>query len=133
VLGSSDDETLRERAVEMETLSGRILQLLATAAGTPAPTPPPGRVHAAERLTVFEAVELARSHGVACVLAGSAAASPGVDVARALGLPVVCDVRTLFRWAQDDDRALVDGDAGTVLLNPSRADVAALRRDRGAR
>ena len=131
VLGDAADETLRERAVELETLSDRILQRLATSTDIPhVEAPLAGRIHAASRLTVFEAVELGRGHCAGCALSGPASASPGVDVARALGIPVACDVRALFRWAQDGDRALVDGDAGTVLLNPSRADVAALRRDR---
>src|SRR5207237_4997844 len=94
-------------------------------------TPPmPGRVHVAGRLAVFEAVHLSRTHAAACVLSGPASASPGVEVARALGLPVACEVRSLFRWIQDGDRALVDGDAGTVLVNPPRTEIANLRRER---
>ena len=46
----------------------------------------------------------------------------------ALGLPVVAGVTELFRWVADGDRVLVDGDAGSVVVNPSRVDVAAHRK-----
>ena len=46
----------------------------------------------------------------------------------ALGLPVVAGVTELFRWVSDGDRVLVDGDGGSVIVNPSRVDVAAHRK-----
>jgi phosphoenolpyruvate-protein kinase (PTS system EI component) len=82
----------------------------------------------ASRLTVCDAIELGAAHGVAAALAGPAHASPGVAVACALGLPVVAQVRELFRWCADGDRALIKGEEGEVILNPSRVDVAAHRR-----
>src|SRR5207248_1238684 len=54
VLGSAADETLRERAIEMEALLALLHQRLAA---VPAALPVPGRVHAAGRLAVFEAVD----------------------------------------------------------------------------
>jgi hypothetical protein len=41
---------------------------------------------------------------------------------------VLTAVKELFRWVADGDRALVDADAGTLIVNPSRVDVAAHRR-----
>jgi phosphotransferase system enzyme I (PtsP) len=124
VLGDAADEALRERALELEALSARLLSRLAGDGATPLP----GRILVGGRLTVFEAVELGATHGGGAALAAPATASPGIAIARALGLPVVCDVRALFQWALDGDRLLLDGDAGTLLLNPSRLDVAAHRR-----
>ena len=34
----------------------------------------------------------------------------------------------LFRWVSDGDRVLVNGEAGSVIVNPSRVDVAAHRK-----
>ncbi len=124
VLGDAADQVLRERAHELEALCARLLARL----GGDGAQPPPGRIHVGRRLTVFEAVELAATHGAGAALAAPAESSPGVAVARALGLPVVCDVRALYTWIADGDRVLLDGDIGTVLLNPSRVDVAAHRR-----
>jgi phosphotransferase system enzyme I (PtsP) len=131
VLADASDELLRERALELEALSARILGRLAgdtDEAGTLAP----GRVLVAGRLTVFEAVELAASHGAGAAVSAPAAGCPGIEVARALALPVVCDVRALFQWAGDGDRVLVDGEQGLVLLNPSRTEIAEHRRTRDA-
>jgi phosphotransferase system enzyme I (PtsP) len=124
VLSDAEEEALRERAFELEGLASRILARLAGDAAALEP----GRVLVAARLTGLEAVELASAHGAGAALSGPASASPGVAVARALGLPVVCDVRALFQWAADGDRALVDGEAGTVVINPSRAEVAQYRK-----
>jgi signal transduction protein with GAF and PtsI domain len=129
VAGDSVDEALHQRAMELEALCARMLHRLA-GDDVDGAFATPGCVFVANRLTVFEAIELAKGHGAAAVLSAPAAASPGVDVARTLGIPVVCDVRALFRWTCDGDRALVDGNEGVVLLNPLRADVAAHRRDR---
>ncbi|MSP61420.1 MAG: GAF domain-containing protein [Myxococcales bacterium] len=128
VLSGAAEETLRGRALELEALCARLHTRLAG----DEPALAPGRILIAARLTVFEAVELAVSHGAGAALAAPVAASPGVDVAHALGLPVVCDVRALFQWAADGDRALLDAEAGVVVLNPSRTDVAAHRRRSGS-
>src|SRR5581483_10842807 len=120
----SDDGVLAERALEVEALCLRVMARL----GAPRPPLDPGAVLCASRLTACEAIELAAAHGTAVALSGDAASSPGVAVAVALGLPVVCGVRELFRWVADGDRLLVNGRDGTITVNPSRVDVAAHRR-----
>jgi signal transduction protein with GAF and PtsI domain len=124
ILSSSGDPHLAERALEVEALCQRVMNRLH---GPRAPLPA-GCVLVASRLTVCDAIELGAAHGVAAALAGPAHASPGVAVACALGLPVVAQVRELFRWCADGDRALIKGEEGEVILNPSRVDVAAHRR-----
>ena len=75
-----------------------------------------------------------RRHRAACLprrrrrALGAPTSSPGLAVAVALGLPVVAGVGELFRWVSDGDRVLVDGDGGSVIVNPSRVDVAAHRK-----
>ena len=54
--------------------------------------------------------------------------APGSAAAGLVGTPVVAGVTELFRWVADGDRVLVDGDVGSVTVNPSRVDVAALHR-----
>jgi len=124
VLSSSGEKLLVERALEVEALCLRVLNRL----GAPASKLPPGSVLAAARLTVCDAIELRASHAAGAVLAAPAASSPGLGIAVALQLPVVAGVPELFRWVSDGDRVLVDGDAGTVIVNPSRVDVAAHRK-----
>jgi phosphotransferase system enzyme I (PtsP) len=124
ILSSSGDPHLAERALEVEALCQRVMNRL----HGPRAKLPAGCVLVASRLTVCDAIELGAAHGVAAALAGPANASPGVAVACALGLPVVAQVRELFRWCADGDRALIKGEEGEVILNPSRVDVAAHRR-----
>ena len=124
VLSSSGEKLLVERALEVEALCLRVLNRL----GAPASKLPPGSVLAAGRLTVCDAIELRASHAAGVVLSAPAASSPGLGIAVALQLPVVAGVPELFRWVSDGDRVLVDGDAGTVIVNPSRVDVAAHRK-----
>ncbi len=124
VLSSSGERLLVDRALEVEALCLRVLNRL----GAPASKLPPGSVMAAGRLTVCDAIELRAGHAAGAVLSAPVAASPGLGVAVALCLPVVAGVTELFRWVSDGDRVLVDGDAGSVIVNPSRVDVAAHRK-----
>ncbi len=125
LLSSSGEAALGERALEVEALCLRVMARLADQ--TPEPITP-GAVLCTARLTVCDAIELAAGHGVAVALSGAAEHSPGVPVAVALGLPVICSVAEMFRWVAQGDRALVNGEDGTLIINPSRIDVAAHRR-----
>jgi phosphotransferase system enzyme I (PtsP) len=124
VLSASGERLLIDRALEVEALCLRVLNRL----GAPAAKLPPGSVLAAGRLTVCDAIELRAGHAAGAVLSAPTVASPGLGVAVALCLPVVAGVGELFRWVSDGDRVLVDGDAGNVIVNPSRVDVAAHRK-----
>jgi signal transduction protein with GAF and PtsI domain len=124
VLPTLGERILAERALEVEALCLRVLNRL----GAPGTQLPAGTVLAAARLTVCDAIELRAGHAAGAVLSGAAAASPGLAMAVALGLPVVAGVSELFRWVADGDRVLVDGDVGSVTVNPSRVDVAAHRK-----
>lgn len=124
VLSSSGEKLLIDRALEVEALCLRVLNRL----GAPSGKLPPGSVLVASRLTVCDAIELRAGHAAGVILSAPAAASPGLGTAVALGLPVVAGVSELFRWVSDGDRVLVDGDAGSVIVNPSRVDVAAHRK-----
>jgi phosphotransferase system enzyme I (PtsP) len=124
VLSASGEKLLADRALEVEALCLRVLNRL----GAPATKLPPGSVLAAARLTVCDAIELRAGHAAGAVLSAPTAASPGLGVAVALCLPVVAGVGELFRWVSDGDRVLVDGDSGSLTVNPSRVDVAAHRK-----
>jgi phosphotransferase system, enzyme I, PtsP len=124
VLSASGERLLIDRAHEVEALCLRVLNRL----GAPASKLPPGSVLAAGRLTVCDVIELRAGHAAGAVLSAPTVASPGLAVAVAVGLPVVAGVGELFRWVSDGDRVLVDGDGGSVIVNPSRVDVAAHRK-----
>ena len=45
-----------------------------------------------------------------------------------MGVPAIIDVQGLFRWASDGDVALVDADHGLFVINPSKSEIAAVRK-----
>ena len=47
-----------------------------------------------------------------------------------MNVPAVADVKGLFRWASDGDIALLDGDHGLLVINPTKSEVASLREHR---
>ena len=80
-----------------------------------------------DHVTVFDVLVTARTQPV-----GIALTSRGDDVRtqallRLLGIPAIVDVAMAFRWASPGDVALLDGDHGFLVVNPSRAEVATLR------
>ena len=123
-LGSSGEAALLDRALEVEALGLRVRARLDGRGGAFAP----GAVLCATRVTACDVLELAANHGVGVVLEGKADRSPGLRIALALRLPVLCEVEGLFRWISDGDRVLLRADDGVVVLNPSRVDVVAYRR-----
>ena len=114
---------LAERATEVEDLC---LLVGARVAGRSLPTN--GAVVVAERLTGMLALAAVARRAVGVVVSGSGEESAfGAAIARAARLPVVAEVSGLFAWARPDDRALIDGDAGLVRINPPATVVAKFR------
>jgi phosphotransferase system enzyme I (PtsP) len=123
-LGVSADPALLDRALEVEALGLRICGRLDGRAHALTP----GSILCASRITVCDVLELAAAHGGGFLLEGPAEKSPGISIAFALELPVLCEVSQLFRWVSDGDRLLLRADEGIAVLNPSRVEIAAFRR-----
>jgi phosphoenolpyruvate-protein kinase (PTS system EI component) len=47
-----------------------------------------------------------------------------------MNVPSITDVQGLFRWVSDGDVALLDGDHGLLVLNPSKVEMATAREQR---
>lgn len=121
------DPFSERRARDVEDLCDAIVMMTAA---DPRADLPSRAVLIGDRLTVYDLLVTARHRpsGIALGDAGSGARTRAL--AALLGVPCVTGVQGLFRWATDGDLALVDGDHGLVVLNPSKADV---QRVRGAR
>lgn len=115
---------LRERAEEIEDLC---VLVAAEAQGQHAPSA--GTVLITPRLTGCLALAAVARRASAIVVGGPV--GPG-SLAEALlsagGVPAVADVAGLFSWVRSDDRLLVDGNIGTVRVNPAAAEEAAWRK-----
>jgi phosphotransferase system enzyme I (PtsP) len=122
------DPLLEERAAEVESLC-----LLVAAAACQFPLPNAGSVLiVAERLTAVVALTVASLNGTAIIASGHLEPDNlGVVVARAAGIPVLCDVAGLFAWLRPDDSVLVDAENGVLRVNPPATQIARYRHGKG--
>jgi phosphoenolpyruvate-protein phosphotransferase len=124
LLAMLDDAYLRERAADVRDVAGRAARLVR---GEP---PPTDLAHLAQPcillagdLSPSETVGLDRRNVRGIGLSGGGPTSHAAVVARALGVPLVCGLGTLPATAGDP--ALIDGDAGLLVLYPAAARLAA--------
>lgn len=122
-LGAVGDPFLAERSRDIEDLCDAVLMLAAPDARAAVPSK---ALLVGEKLTLFDLLVTAKSQPVGLALAQRP--SPRSEVfARLLGVPVIAGVESIFRWASPGDVALLDADHGLLIINPSRAEVSALR------
>jgi phosphotransferase system, enzyme I, PtsP len=115
---------LAERAREVEDLC-----LLLHAAASDAALLPRGGVWLAERVGVFVALcAVARGAAAVAVEGAIEPEAPAVAVLRAGGVPLVTEVAGLFAWTRPHDLLIVDGDGGSVRVNPTSDWVARVRQ-----
>ncbi|HUZ65509.1 MAG TPA: putative PEP-binding protein [Acetobacteraceae bacterium] len=110
------DPYLRERLADVEDLVGRLL----TALEGKAPPPPvaPGSILLARRLGPAELLDW-HARGIAGVVIEEASpAGHAAILARALGLPALSGTRGVVESAADGDDAVLDGEAGHLILRP---------------
>lgn len=123
----SRDPFLEERARDIEDLCDAVVMI---ASADPRAALPAKAILMADQLTVFDLLVSARAQPCGIALTERAAGPRTRVLLRLLGIPSMIDVGGLFRWAADGDVALLDSHHGLLVINPSRADIASLRRER---
>jgi multiphosphoryl transfer protein len=125
-----DDPYLRERAVDVEDVSSRVLARLA---GAPpgAAVGAPGIV-VADELTPGEAAGLDPGDAWAIATARGGATAHAAILARALGIPAVVGLGGSLLAIAEDTPLVVDGDAGVVHVDPDQDSIAEHERRRAA-
>jgi phosphotransferase system enzyme I (PtsP) len=121
------DPFLDERAKDIEDLCDALSMLARSDKRAELPSK---AIFVGDGLSVFDLLVSARAHPVGVALTTRAVGPRTATLLRLLGVPAVIGVEGLFRWASDGDVALVDADHGLLILNPSKAEVAALREHR---
>jgi multiphosphoryl transfer protein len=123
-----DDPYLQERAVDVEDVGGRVLRHLTGAA--PAAAMAAEGVLIARDITPGDAAALDRElvHGLA--LARGGATSHAAILARALGIPAVVGLGDAILAVPEGTVLVVDGDAGTVAIDPPAEELAERERAR---
>ncbi|MDP9033295.1 MAG: GAF domain-containing protein [Myxococcota bacterium] len=121
------DSFLEERARDIEDLCDALTMLANSDRRSALPSK---AVLVGDTLTVFDLLVSARSQPAAIVLSERASGPRARTLLKLLDVPAVVDVRGLFRWASDGDIALVDGDHGLLVINPSKSEIASVREHR---
>lgn len=121
------DPFLEERARDIEDLCDALSMLAATDKRAELPSK---AILVGDNLSVFDLLISARSHPVGVALSERANGPRTRTLLELLDVPAIVDTQGLFKWASDGDVAIVDADHGLFVVNPSKSEVAALRRFR---
>jgi phosphotransferase system enzyme I (PtsI) len=121
-----EDDYLRERKADLEQVVERVLRAMATEQGA-APSPVTPRDFAGEDPLLLVAADIAPAdmiqfkrsvfRGFITDIGGKT--SHTAIVARSMDIPAVVGTREASRLIMQDDWVIIDGDAGTVIVNPS--------------
>jgi phosphotransferase system, enzyme I, PtsP len=123
----SRDPFMEERARDIEDLCDAVVML---ASGDPRAALPSKAVLMGDQLTVFDLLVSARAQPCAIALTERAVGPRTSVLLELLNVPALIDVGGLFRWASEGDIAVLDADHGLLIINPSRAEISQLRRER---
>ena len=117
-----DDDYLRTRAADVRAVGD---QVLARLTGGPTDDPPGPGIVVATDMTPAQtaALDTAQTQGLAWACGGPT--SHSAILARALGVPAVAALGEALATVPAGTRLVLDGDAGTVTVDPSDAVVAA--------
>jgi phosphotransferase system enzyme I (PtsP) len=118
------DPFLEERARDVEDLCDALVMLAASDKRAELPSK---ALLVGDGLTVFDLLISARAHPVGVALTERASGPRTKSLLRILGVPAIVGVQGLFRWASDGDVALLDGDHGLLVINPTKSEIAAIR------
>jgi phosphotransferase system, enzyme I, PtsP len=121
------DAFLEERARDVEDLCDALTMLAETDRRSPLPSK---AILLCDTLTVFDVLVSARSLPAGIALTTRASGPRTRALLKLVNVPAVADVHGLFRWASDGDIALLDGDHGLLVINPSKSEVANQRERR---
>jgi phosphotransferase system enzyme I (PtsP) len=122
------DPYLEERARDIEDLCDALTMLAAD--NDKRSALPSKALLVGDTLTVFDLLVSARSQPAGIALSERASGPRLRSLLKLLNVPAVVDVQGLFRWAADGDIALLDGDHGLLVINPSKGEMASLREYR---
>jgi len=121
------DPYLEERARDIEDLCDALTMLAESDKRSALPSK---ALLVGDTLTVFDLLVSARSQPAGIALSERASGPRLRTLLKLLNVPAVVDVHGLFRWAADGDIALLDGDHGLLVINPSKGEMASLREYR---
>ena len=121
-----DNPCFRQREQDVRDVGQRMARDLAGAPPWTNELLPPGSVIVARELLPSEAIELAKSGVVAIVSEHGGTSSHTAIVARSLRIPAITGIANVTSQVQPGTRLLVDGETGSLVIEPSPSDEARL-------
>jgi phosphotransferase system, enzyme I, PtsP len=121
------DPFLEERARDVEDLCDALTMLAGSDKRAAIPT---RAILLGDALTVFDLLVTSRALPAGVALSERGSGPRTRALLKLMDVPAVTDIKGLFRWASDGDIALLDGDHGLFVINPSKSEVASVREDR---
>ena len=126
MLRASPDPVFQARAADVEDVVEQLRRALHGAGGTPPPPRQPSIVVARD-LAPSQTAGLDRTLVLGFATEQGSATAHTAILARALGLPAVVGIAGLVDAVEDGQAVLLDGDEGTLVLDPSADVIAAVR------
>jgi phosphotransferase system enzyme I (PtsI) len=127
-IGGIADEYLKERTIDVQDVRKRVLRTLV---GAPerAPRPEEPSIIVAHDLSPSDTAQLDRATVLAYVTDLGGRTSHTAIIARSQGIPAVLGLENLVERVETGDTLIVDGNAGTVVVNPTPATIEQYRAE----
>ena len=124
MIQSVEDPYIRERAQDVQDVTGRLLRALCGGSGLVFPDEP--FILAARDLLPSEAVQLSGYHVRGFALCGGSTHSHTAILARSMGVPALMKLGDGLNESCDGALAVIDGFAGVLYLDPDRETLEAM-------
>ena len=118
LFSSMEDELMCQRAGDVEDLRRRLLSILLGRPRMELDRIPPGSVLVARDFTPSMTARLRRENVAAIVTESGGMTSHSAILARTMSLPAVLSVPNITELLSGGETLVVDGSAGTILVNP---------------
>ncbi|MEC8043119.1 MAG: phosphoenolpyruvate--protein phosphotransferase [Verrucomicrobiota bacterium] len=119
--GKIEDEYLRERAVDLQDITRRLMMNLVGASGAGTALLDEPRILVSEDLTPSDTASLDRTKLMGIATESGGKTSHAVIMARASGVPAVVGLKQLTEKLSDQDTLLIDGFEGVAIINPEES------------
>jgi phosphotransferase system enzyme I (PtsI) len=124
VFAAMENATMRERAADLRDIGRQLVGALLATARQKYTANGADYLFAAEEFLPSDAGILDRAHIRGIVTAHGGKYSHGAILARSLGIPAVVGIDQIMLESTNGTMAIVDGDAGLVILEPSAEELA---------
>lgn len=119
LLGSLDDEYLRERVVDVKDVARRLIRNLAGANTTPVVDLARQHIVVAADLLPSETALFGREKVIGFATDYGSLTSHTAVMARALEIPAIVGLGDISRQVQNEDEILIDGNKGVLIIHPT--------------